>query len=537
MDRNRAFKLSVIIAIAAVIVVGFYLKSEATKDRNLADLPDGVLALVNGQQVTEKEVQSALENYRGNQRAALENDREGLLNEVIRIRLLVAEATARKLDENADIAGQIRSDPTRKEEILLEALKAEVVKEPPDVPEEEIKKFYEDYMWEQKSKEGGSYDQMHDTIAEYLKAVKTADEFTKYGDDLVSKAAVRKKRQWILALRAKGEDPVEKAGGARRPVIADFGAGICLPCKKMIPVLEQLKKELKGRAEVVLVDTIERSHLARKYRIFTIPTQIFFDSSGNEVYRHIGFYPKEEILAKLKEVESGKLSLERGFLSKAESALREGSWFAALLVFLLGLLTASNPCVIATIPLLIGFIGGYKEASGLKKSFFFSLFFVLGLAITFMLLGIIAALTGRVIGAVAPFWTYLVAGVCIVIGLHLLSVLEFNIPVPQSIRPKHRGIIGAFLFGLLFGIISTPCAVPIIAVLMVIIAAKGSIIYGAAMLLAYSLGHSVLILIAGTSMGAAKALIESKGLTKATGILRTIAALLIIGVGFWFLFR
>jgi cytochrome c biogenesis protein CcdA len=79
--------------------------------------------------------------------------------------------------------------------------------------------------------------------------------------------------------------------------------------------------------------------------------------------------------------------------------------------------------------------------------------------------------------------------------------------------------------------------VPIIAVLLVLIAAKGGIVYGAAMLLAYSLGHSVLILIAGTSMGAAKALIESKGLTKATSILRTIAALLIIAVGFYFLFR
>lgn len=305
----------------------------------------------------------------------------------------------------------------------------------------------------------------------------------------------------------------------------------------MKPVLEELKRELKGKAEIVDVDIDQHSAFARKTKIASIPTQVFFDSSGNEVYRHIGFYPKEEILAKLKEVESGKLSVQKTLLSRVESSLKRGSWFALILVFLLGVLTASNPCVLATIPLLIGFIGGYKEASGLKRAFFFSLFFVLGLAVTFMALGIIAAFTGSVIGAVGSFWTYIVAGVCIVMGLSLLSIIEFNIPLPQKMRPKHRGIIGAFLFGLLFGVISTPCAVPIIAVLLVLIAAKGSIIYGALMLLAYSLGHSVLILVAGTSMGAAKALIESKGLTRATGILRTIAAILIIGVGFYFLFR
>ena len=333
------------------------------------------------------------------------------------------------------------------------------------------------------------------------------------------------------------EDPVEMAMKTGLPVIADFGAAQCVPCKMMMPILEELKRELEGRAEVVVVDVYEHNACAKKYGIASIPTQIFFDSSGSEVYRHIGFMPKEEILAKLREIEDGKLSVEKGFLGKVEAALREGSWLASILVFFLGLLTALNPCVLATIPLLIGFVGGYKEASGLKKSFFFSLFFVLGLAITFMMLGVIAALTGRVIGAVGSFWTYLVAGVCIVMGLHLLSVFEFNIPVPQNIRPKHGGIIGSFLFGLLFGIISTPCAVPIVAVLMVIIAAKGSILYGALMLLAYSLGHSVLILVAGTSMGAAKGIIESKGLTRATNLLRKAAALLIIAVGFWFLFR
>ncbi len=100
-----------------------------------------------------------------------------------------------------------------------------------------------------------------------------------------------------------------------------------------------------------------------------------------------------------------------------------------------------------------------------------------------------------------------------------------------------RGIISSFSFGLLFGIISTPCAVPIIAVLMVLIATQGSILYAAVMLLVYSLGHCALLLVAGTSMGAAKKIIESRNLTRATNALRKVAAALIIAVGLYFLYR
>ncbi|MCX7703049.1 MAG: sulfite exporter TauE/SafE family protein, partial [Planctomycetota bacterium] len=398
---------------------------------------------------------------------------------------------------------------------------------------------------EYEGKEGGAYEEMRDSIGEYLRAQKASDKFEEFAKGLMERAKVVKNKRWVLAERRKEIDLIEEAKKKRLPIIADFGRGVCIPCKKMMPILEELKRELKGRADVLVIDTAEHPTLVRKYNIVSIPTQIFFDGSGKEVFRHIGFFSKEEILRTLEEVESGRLSpmnggsgsYRSGLFVKAENMLKEGSWLAVILVFFLGLLTASNPCVIAAIPLVIGYIGGYKEASGLKRSFLFSLFFILGLAVMFMALGIIAAFTGSMVGDVGSFWAYVVAGVCILVGLHLLNVLEFNIPVPRGLTLKYRGILGSFLFGLLFGIISTPCSIPIVAVLMVLIAAKGSVIYGAVMLLVYSLGHSVLILVAGTSIGAAKGIIESKGLTKVTNALRKVAAVLIICVGFWFLFR
>jgi cytochrome c biogenesis protein CcdA len=97
------------------------------------------------------------------------------------------------------------------------------------------------------------------------------------------------------------------------------------------------------------------------------------------------------------------------------------------------------------------------------------------------------------------------------------------------------GAIGAFLLGLLFGVVSTPCAVPILAVLLTLVASQGNIVYGGLLLLVYSLGHSALILIAGTFMGAAKRLIESRGLRRANLILQRAAGVIIILVGIYFL--
>ena len=224
-------------------------------------------------------------------------------------------------------------------------------------------------------------------------------------------------------------------------------------------------------------------------------------------------------------------------MQNAEQVITTNPWLAFAVVFIGGLLTASNPCVLAMIPLMIGFVGGTKEIAGLKKSFFFSLIFVLGLSIMFGILGVIAATTGSLLGDVWDFWKYIIAAVCIIMGIHLLELIKIPIPSLQMKNVKFSGMIGAFLMGLLFGIVSTPCAVPILAVILVLIAAKGSMIYGIGLLFAYSLGHCTLILVAGTSIGTAKGLLESKKFQRVNSILRKIAAVLIIGVGIYFLLK
>lgn len=223
------------------------------------------------------------------------------------------------------------------------------------------------------------------------------------------------------------------------------------------------------------------------------------------------------------------------FLQNAEKIINTNPWLAFVIVFVGGLLTASNPCVLAMIPLMIGFVGGTKEITGFKKALLFSFFFVLGLSIAFSVLGVIAGLTGRLLGDVGTFWRYIVVAVCLLMGILLLEIFKFNLPQINVGNPKTRGLVGVFLMGLLFGIVSTPCAVPILAVILVLIASKGSLVYGFGLLFSYGIGHCVLILVAGTSVGAAKSLLESKNLQRVNFYLKKVAAVLIILVGIYFL--
>ena len=173
------------------------------------------------------------------------------------------------------------------------------------------------------------------------------------------------------------------------------------------------------------------------------------------------------------------------------------------------------------------------------RAFLYSLVFILGLAVTFTALGMIAALAGKMYGDVSGAWNWIVAAVCLVMGLHLMGVL--TIPIPSlggGLRPKTRGLLGALVLGTLFGVVSAPCAAPILVVLLTYLAGSGSsVAWGGTLLLVYALGHSVLILIAGTSMGAARQLIENQKATRVLAFLRRGAGAAIVLVGVYFAYR
>lgn len=101
------------------------------------------------------------------------------------------------------------------------------------------------------------------------------------------------------AASANTETPAETT--ANLPRMVDLGAGKCIPCKMMAPILEEIKKDYAGVINVEFIDVWKEPDRAKGYGITIIPTQIFYDASGKELFRHEGFYSKEDILAKWKE--------------------------------------------------------------------------------------------------------------------------------------------------------------------------------------------------------------------------------------------
>jgi len=101
-------------------------------------------------------------------------------------------------------------------------------------------------------------------------------------------------------LPSSNDAAIRAALSSGKPTVADFGARTCIPCKKMAPILEELSRELKGKANVTFTDVWQDNNLGRQYRVQMIPTQIFFDAKGKEIKRHMGFMSKADILKELK---------------------------------------------------------------------------------------------------------------------------------------------------------------------------------------------------------------------------------------------
>lgn len=86
------------------------------------------------------------------------------------------------------------------------------------------------------------------------------------------------------------------------PKLVDLGSTTCIPCKEMAPILEELRQEYKGQVEVEFINVSDNVAAADEYRISVIPTQIFLDADGKEVFRHEGFFPKADILAQFEKM-------------------------------------------------------------------------------------------------------------------------------------------------------------------------------------------------------------------------------------------
>jgi cytochrome c biogenesis protein CcdA len=225
-----------------------------------------------------------------------------------------------------------------------------------------------------------------------------------------------------------------------------------------------------------------------------------------------------------------------GWLENIEQIVAAYPLLAFGAVFLAGVLSSASPCVLATIPLVVGFVGGYADGDR-AKAFRYSLAFVLGLSLTFTAFGAAAGLLGTMFGTFGGGW-YVVAGmVALVMGGEMRGFYEIHLPIKRDFKPKRGGILGSFLLGLFFGVVSSPCATPVLVVILTYVATQGEILYGTALLFTYALGHCLLMLFAGTFTGFVEAFGKKQGIANFSLWTKRIGGLIVAGVGAWLLWR
>ncbi|GAB6151510.1 cytochrome c biogenesis protein CcdA [Desulfosporosinus burensis] len=220
------------------------------------------------------------------------------------------------------------------------------------------------------------------------------------------------------------------------------------------------------------------------------------------------------------------------WLEAISATISTNLWLAPFLALLAGVLTSLTPCSLTSVPLVIGYVGGTRQRDA-KKTFWLSVVFSAGMAVTFTILGTVASLLGRLMQGTGSWWYILLGVLMLLMALQTWEIFNF-IPATHAISiSTKRGFMGAFFAGVLGGFFSSPCATPVLVVLLAMVAKEGSLLLGILLLLLYSLGHSFLVLIAGTSVGFVHKLSSSKKYGGVSKILRILMGTFIVLIAFY----
>ena len=194
------------------------------------------------------------------------------------------------------------------------------------------------------------------------------------------------------------------------------------------------------------------------------------------------------------------------FVGGLSAYMQESVFLSFLAVYLGGVLISFTPCVYPVIPITVAFIGARGGSKG--RAFFLSLIYVLGMAVTYTILGAVAALSGKLFGQIQSNpWTYFIIGnICILMGLSMFDLFALSVRTPDFItrmqsKKRMEGVAGGFLVGAASGLIMGPCTAPVLAVILSYAATRQNVAFASGLMFVFACGMGTLLILAGTFAG------------------------------------
>ena len=196
-----------------------------------------------------------------------------------------------------------------------------------------------------------------------------------------------------------------------------------------------------------------------------------------------------------------------------------------------------SPCHLSSIPLIVGFID-QQGRMATRRAFLISTLFALGILITIAGIGAITAAAGRMMGDVGRYGNYVVAAIFFLVGLVLLDVIPMPWSGPGQVGMKRKGLLAAFILGLVFGIALGPCTFAYMAPMLGVTfkLASSSMVYGVLLLAVYGVGHCSVIILAGTCTGLVQKYLNWNEKSKGAVILKKICGLLVLAGGVYLIY-
>ena len=194
-----------------------------------------------------------------------------------------------------------------------------------------------------------------------------------------------------------------------------------------------------------------------------------------------------------------------------------------------------SPCHLASIPLIIGYVGGQNQLMEGRKATLYAVVFTAGLFLTIAAIGVICSLLGRMLGDVGTYWTIVVGLILLWVALDMLGVAKCSLPGGGLMaRFTLKGLTGAFVLGLAYGILSGSCTFGFIAPILAIISVQDTFIAGVIFILLFGIGHCLPIAVAGSSTAMVKRLLANSNWQQGGMLVRKMAGSMIGLLGIYF---